>query len=127
MVDHGRYKIELTQQVITVHFYGTWNVETSRNMCRDFFKSAYKICAEPWACLVNLSQWELGGPDVWEPIIEVNHWCAKNNQMHEAVVCNYSIQKYILQELQTYLPNTESNFFNNVEAAVNWLQNNGYK
>lgn len=126
MREHGRYQIELHNRVVTVRFYEAWNQRTSEKMCREFQQKVAHLISEPWACLVDLVNWELGGPEVWEPIIEVNHWCNKNNQKLEAVVCSNAIQKYILQELQKALPNTESAFFHDEDDAKSWLNQKGF-
>lgn len=126
MHQHGWYKIEQHRQVIIVRFYSTWNKETAQKMCDDFLKVAKTIADKPWACLVDLSEWGLGGPEVWQPIIEVNHWCNQNNQKLEAVVCSIAIQEHILRNLQQALPNTEPEFFSTEVDAKEWLENKGY-
>ncbi|WP_354624712.1 hypothetical protein [Psychromonas sp. MME2] len=127
MKEHGSYKIELYEQVIIVRFISSWNRETSENMCKEFMQIASTITDNPWACLIDLTQWGLGGPEVWGPILDTNHWCAKNNQMHEAVVCSQVIQEHILRELQTALPTTKSGFFKTEADAEIWLNSKGYK
>lgn len=123
---HGSYEIELVNQVIIVRFQAAWNRETSERMCADFLKVAEKIATKPWACLIDLGRWGLGGPDVLEPIEEVNKWCATHNQMHEAVICSQTLQEYILRDLQQGLPHTRSEFFDNENDATAWLRQQGY-
>jgi hypothetical protein len=127
MLEHGSYKIELYRNMIVVRFIGAWNQETSQAMCAEFRSRACALQAEPWACLVDLQKWELGGPETWEPILEVNHWCAQNNQKMEAVVCTQSIQEYILRNLQQALPDVQSEFFSSEPDAIAWLEQHGYK
>ncbi|WP_096087851.1 hypothetical protein [Agaribacterium haliotis] len=127
MINHGAYTIEVHNNVIAVRLFAEWNVETSQSMCKEFLQHAQQISSAPWACLVDLRQWGLGGPEVWQPILEVNHWCAKSNQKMEAVVCSKIIQEYILRELQKALPDTESAFFDNEGDALLWLADHGYK
>lgn len=127
MLEHGSYKIELCKQVITVRFVGAWNKETSLKMCDEFQQEAKKIAGNPWACLIDLTKWELGGPEVWEPILQINHWCTENNQQLEAVVCSNLIQKYIVKELEKALPETESAFFSTEIEAKKWLNQYRYE
>ncbi|WP_157360223.1 hypothetical protein [Aliagarivorans marinus] len=126
MREHGWYELEQHTQVIVVRFFSDWNKRTSEHMCRDFLEIASTMADKPWACLIDLSQWGLGGPDVWEPIVEANRWCAANNQRLEAVVCSQSIQKHILEGLQEELPDTESAFFENEADARQWLSDKGF-
>lgn len=126
MQKHGSFKIERYQQIIIVRFYNAWNQQTSVQMCREFLQEAKLIADKPWACLIDLREWGLGGPEVWQPIIETNHWCADNNQRFEAVVCHQKIQEFILKDLQQHLPDTESNFFTSETEALLWLSENGF-
>lgn len=123
---HGGFKIDIVDRLIKVRFYGAWNKETSEKLRAEFREEASKLSKEPWACLVNLLDWELGGPDVWEAIIILNHWCAKNNQILEAVVCDKDIEEHIFRQLQKELPNTESAFFQTEGEALKWLAAKGY-
>ncbi|NVK23444.1 MAG: hypothetical protein HWE10_00815 [Gammaproteobacteria bacterium] len=123
---HGSYKIEVNNQTITVRFYGSWSKETSEKMCKAFMQEVTAISNKPWACIIDLTEWELGVPEAWAPIAETNRWCAKNNQVFEAVVCTMSIQKFILKALQQELPNTESEFFASESQAINWLAEKGF-
>jgi hypothetical protein len=126
MKEHGSYKIELFKRVIIVRFFDTWNKETSLKMCGEFQKKAKILTGSPWACIVDLTNWDLGGPEVWEPIIQVNDWCTENGQELEAVICITELQKYILEKTQTALPKTESAFFNTEIEAKKWLEKYGY-
>ena len=126
MGEHGSYKLELKHNLIIVRLFSSWNRQTAERMCADFMDIACTISGQPWACLVDLLNWELGGPEVMETIVEVNHWCAKNNQKMEAVVCSSSIQAYFLKELQKALPDTESAFFAHEGEAIQWLKDHGF-
>ncbi|GAA5214130.1 hypothetical protein ACFSJ3_04070 [Corallincola platygyrae] len=127
MKEHGRYQIELQDRVVIVRFFDAWNEETSRRMCAEFLQVASTIADKPWACLVDLVHWGLGGPEVMAPIIEVNNWCTENNQAMEAVVCTVKLQEVLLRELQKALPKTESQFFETESEARAWLRDAGYR
>jgi len=127
MIEHGSYEIELFKQVIIVRFFDAWNKETSLKMCEEFQREAKRITDNPWACIVDLTKWDFGGPEVWEPIVQVNDWCTENGQELEAVVCTNELQKYILEKTQKALPKTESAFFRTEIEAKNWLNKYGYK
>ncbi|GGA77731.1 hypothetical protein GCM10011369_19570 [Neiella marina] len=126
MKQHGSYQLELRDRTIIVRFTAAWNRETAESMCRDFLELAQTLAAKPWACLVDLRDWGLGGPEVMEPIFEVNHWCAANNQQFEAVVCSKQLQQFFIQQLHTALPNTESRFFETEAEALDWLNDKGF-
>ena len=120
------YLFKQGTNLVIVRCYSCWNVETAERMQADFLEAANNISTRPWACLVDLLEWELGGPEVMDSILEINHWCAKNNQRMEAVVCSSTIQEHLLRQLQQALPDTESAFFNREHDALKWLYSNGY-
>ncbi len=126
MLKQGNYSIELFEQTIVVRFFNSWTIETSLKMCEEFQKAALQISDKPWACIVDLSHWDFGGPDVWEPILKVNDWCTKNGQAIEAVICINELQKHVMEVTHKALPKTESAFFNSEVAAKKWLNDCGF-
>jgi hypothetical protein len=78
----------------------SWNVETAIRCSLEYKALAETICHSPWACVVNLLSWELGTPDIWPKIDNVNAWADKHNEKFEAVICSNSLQTYMLE--QTY-------------------------
>ena len=125
--EHGSFEIEVINQVVVLRSFGAWNVETAIHMRNDFQQIASKIANRPWACLVDLRSWELGGPEIWSPIERLNMWCDQNNQKLEAVVCSLLIQKHLLENAQKALLHSETEFFDNINKAKIWLNTKGYE
>jgi len=86
MKEHGTFELELKGQLIIVRAFDAWNIETSQSLCNNYLKLVDKIKDKPWGCFVDLTKWEHGTPDMWEPIDETNAWAKKHNQKFEAVV-----------------------------------------
>lgn len=80
---------------------------------------------KPWACLVDLSRWELSTPDMWQKIDELNEWGNENNQRFEVVICSLSIQKSLMETSHEVLTNVESKFCDKIEQAFSWLESVG--
>ena len=59
MLEHGSFEFEVVEQTLVVKCFDAWNVETVLRMCSEYKDHVKKINDKPWACLVDLTQWEL--------------------------------------------------------------------
>lgn len=125
MWEHGSFTLEVIDQTLIVKCFDAWNIETVIRMCKEYKECIEKIYDKPWACMVDLTQWELSPPQMWEEIDTLNRWGNSNNQKYEAVICSLSIQKSLMQESHSVLTNVESKFFENIEEATRWLKSVG--
>lgn len=122
MLEHGSYKFEINQQTLVVRCFDAWNIETVISMCHEYKIHVNKIKNKPWACLVDLTQWELSTPGMWDHIDELNEWGNINNQKYEAVVCSSSLQQHFMENSHEVLTNVESKFFDTLPQAYQWLE-----
>lgn len=125
MREHGSFKISIIEQTLIVKCFDAWNVETVISMCKEYQKQVSNIYDKPWACLVDFTQWELSTPDMWDYIDELNEWGNIHNQKYEAVVCNSSLQQYLMENSHEVLTNVEAKFFDSLEDAHQWLTSIG--
>ncbi|MBU2894770.1 hypothetical protein KO495_15770 [Colwellia sp. D2M02] len=125
MQEHGSFKMKIIGQTLVVKCFDAWNIETVLRLCREYKVLVNQIKDKPWACLVDLSQWELSTPEMWDEIDKLNAWGNINNQKYEAVICGMSLQKTLMEDSHTVLTNVESNFFDNIEQAYAWLSDIG--
>lgn len=125
MLEHGSFKLEVIGQTLVVQCFDAWNIETVLRMCKEYKECIEDIKHKPWACLVDLSQWELSVPEMWDEVDKLNHWGNSNNQKYEAVICGMSIQKSLMETSHEVLTNVESRFFTKVEEAYDWLASVG--
>ncbi|MDA8622168.1 hypothetical protein N9L48_05925 [Psychrosphaera sp.] len=125
MQEHGSFEINIIDQTIVVNCYGSWNHETVKRMCNEYKEHALQINDKDWACLVDLSQWELATPEMWNEIQKLNEWSNNNNQKFEAVICSLYIQKTLMEQSHTVLTNVETKFCDNIEQAYAWLNSVG--
>lgn len=120
-LEHGSFEFEVNGQVLIMRPEGAWNFETAVRCCREYKELANTINDSPWACLVNLLSWELGTPDIWPEIDEVNAWADKNNEKFEAVICSNSLQNTLLEQTYDKFTNVQTAFFDTEEEALKWL------
>ena len=122
MVEHGSYSLSISKQTLYVQCFGAWNLETAQHMGEQYKALVLKICEEPWACLLDLTKWELGTPEVWDYIDELNEWGNNHNQKFEAVVCCLSLQRALIEKSHEVLTEVDGRFFENMEQARAWLK-----
>ncbi len=121
MPNHGSYVINTIDQLLTIKAYNDWNMETVFSYCQSFKKEAMKIKSQHWSCLVDLSEWSLGPPEMIYELQKLKRWSTENNQMIEAIVINSSLQKqFLLKSCQAGI-NSQSRFFDNKAEALYWL------
>lgn len=121
MPKHGSYSITTHKQILTMKAYDEWNIETVISCCRSFKIKANKLKHKNWACLVDLSEWELGPPEILHEIKKLNVWSEKNNQTFEAVVIKNALQRQLLEITHMAFNNIQAKFFDNHHDALSWL------
>lgn len=125
MNEHGSYQMALRGQVLVINIHGAWNLETTQRWCLEYMSLADTLKKEPWACFVDLTEWELSTPECIACIDRVNDWGNLNNQKYEAVICRSLLQQKILKQMHQRLPNVQTEFFQDEDQAWQWLQEEG--
>lgn len=121
MQTHGSYTISSDNQILTMKAYDEWNIETVISCCNIFKEEAKKLMHSSWSCIVDLSEWELGPPEMLDEIKNLNIWSEKNNQRFEAVIIKNPLQQQLLENTHTVFENIQSQFFDNHDDAIGWL------
>ncbi len=125
MQSHGSFEVTIIDQTLTVKAFGAWNYETALSYGEEFKQLACKLRNKPWACLLDLTEWELFTSDSWDYLNELNEWCNINNQKYEVIICSSPTQKALLEKTHVLLPNVEARFFDDFENAYKWLKHVG--
>lgn len=123
--EHGEYQLILEGQILKVKCLGSWNIELVKRMAKEFKEVATSISDKPWACMVDLLDWQLGVPEMWEEIYLINKWSCKNNQKFEVVVTNNTLMKSLLEKSHTAFTGVDTVVFYNQGYAKRWLQSKG--
>lgn len=125
MREHGFFEMKILDQTLVIKCIGCWNFETILHIEKEYKELASTINHKPWACLVDLIEWELTSPETLEHISVINKWGNLNNQRYEVVVCNLAIQKAVFKDSHKVLTNVETTFRHNLEDAYKWLSSKG--
>ncbi|AZQ84275.1 hypothetical protein EKO29_09725 [Colwellia sp. Arc7-635] len=120
-LEHGSFEFEVVGQILIMRPKGAWNFETALRCCQEYKELAKTLLHSPWACLVDLSSWELGTPDIWNEIDKVNAWADQNNEKFEAVICSNSLQITLLEQTYNKYKNVQTAFFETESEALKWL------
>jgi hypothetical protein len=120
-IEHGSFEFELKGQILIMRPEGAWNVETAIRCCKEYKTLADTINHSPWACAVNLLSWELGTPDIWLEIDNVNAWAEIHNEKFEAVICSTSVQTAMLEKTYEKFTNVQTKFFDTEDESLEWL------
>jgi hypothetical protein len=126
MQEHGSYSLEVKGQTHILKAYGAWNYETVQRWGAETKQLVSTINLTPWACLIDLTEWELATPDAREYVYNLNLWFNDNNLKHLAIVYSLYIQKEILKISQAVLTNVEIKYFDTLEEAEKWLNSIGF-
>lgn len=124
MQEHGAFDICIEGRTIVINATGAWNVETALSWGNEYQNLVRKLNRLPWACLVNLTEFELLVPEAWEHVKQISTWSNQNNQKYEAVVCSASYQEAMVEITQGLMTNVESKIFLNLQQARSWLHQN---
>lgn len=125
MLQHGSFDIACKDKTIIVKCMGAWNIETVQEFIPIYKKYVLAFDGQPWACLLDLTQWELATPEAWELIDELNVWGNANNQRYEAVICSISFQQIFVEQSHLVMPNVEKKFCDDLAQAQQWLASVG--
>ena len=125
MQPHGSFKLSVIDRVIIIEAIGAWNYEAAVVFANEYKKRIEQLNKRPWACLIDLTNWELFTPEASDYLDDINRWAERNNQRFEVVVCGLSIQKALLEKNQEAFTNVETKFCENIEQAYEWLKSVG--
>jgi hypothetical protein len=121
MGEHGHYILSSENQILTLKASGAWNIETVKSCCEAFKDAVEQLKEQSWSCLFELTDWELGPPEMWNEIIALNHWSEVNNKKLEAVVITNNIQKFFFEKSHKNYVKTQPKIFDSEVAARLWL------
>jgi len=129
MQEHGSYEMKRQDQLIVITALYAFNKEGILKWAQDYKALVETIKDEPWACLCDITQWELFTPDAWDVIDEVNHWCNANNLKYLVFICDSDIelvQQDMLNKSHSVMTNVRVKFCDNIQEAYNWLDSLGF-
>lgn len=132
MKEHGRYQIDVHDQMVLFTVSGAWNVPTFQSFCRDLKNTVLEFEGLPWAIVTDMRAWELGPPDIFEEVNLLIPWLDSHHLKFEAIVVSNNVYKGITARLRNDIPsgeetnspnsNYETRFFLDHNEAVDWCE-----
>lgn len=119
---HGSFTLQTQGKTIEICAYGAWNEQTSKLFRETYMQQAQVLCAAPWACLINLLEWELGTAEILKIGKELNAWSYQHNQRYSAIVCDLSLHRQLIEKIQEPTKSIEHQYFTQSEPAKDWLR-----
>ncbi|MDX9857070.1 MAG: hypothetical protein RBT76_04730 [candidate division Zixibacteria bacterium] len=125
---HYSFVVDESNAVIYEKIHGVWQAKTARSYHDDFMKEVEPLTANPWAKLVDLTNWKTSYPEVIDIIGNHLAWCMSNNLgLSINVLNNPSTFRQLLKMFTTGATRDISHTFRtSVEAEQflreNWIQ-----
>ena len=126
MQTHGSYKLQVHKHTVTFIAYDSWNYEAVVEWGNEFKGIVMQMNNEPWVCIVDLTEWELGTPEARGYLSELYIWLNNQNLKYLAVICGLSIQRDILEQTYKILTKVERKYCIDLDEANDWLKNVGF-
>ncbi|MBA6391491.1 hypothetical protein H4J38_11970 [Colwellia sp. BRX10-3] len=125
---HGRWKIEVRDQVLMQWFADSWNEEAVVKYITEFKAAAAPLIDDEWAIISVFEQWELGIPEIEHHVTELCEWFKQHGCVKDCHVYSSNILKSM--QLEKMIPHTDEGYercvFHNVNDAITWLNTEGF-
>jgi len=125
---HGRWKIEVSNQVVMQWFADSWNEEAIIAYVKDFQSNAKPLSGSRWAIISVLEDWQLGVPAIESHVVEHCRWFLANGCVRDCHV--YTPDALKKMQLEKMIPHSEGNYtrciFTSIEEAIQWLEEEGF-
>lgn len=125
---HGRWKIEVCDQVVVQYFADTWNEEAAIAYIKEFQQQVAPLIKTRWAILSVFEDWQLGLPCIEKHIIAHCLWFQQNGCEKDCHV--YSTNKFKEMQLDKLVPEGDSGYekrlFTHSQAAIDWLNSQNF-
>jgi|TARA_R110000764_G_scaffold29279_3_gene68746 hypothetical protein len=125
---HGRWKIKVEDKVVMQFFADSWNEEAVIAYIKEFKVAVTPLINDDWAIISVFEQWELGIPEIEHHVIEHCQWFKQHGCIKDCHV--YSRNRLKSMQLEKMVPTTDVGYercvFDNVNAAIEWLDSQGF-
>lgn len=120
MRKHGHFIIKQESNLLFSYFFGAWNIEQTLTYAEQVKCSVQTLQNQPWARIVDLSQWEGGGEEVTKPLIDLQLWSEYNNCVQTLFINPPLIPKYLLEKYGD--PFSSYQIVQSEDEAKEWLK-----
>ena len=123
-----RFELKVVDSTLYFHVDGAMDEGLLKAVFGKVFHLITNDLKEPWASVMDLTEWGLHTPEAEENLIKFQHWAYKNGQRAEVCITagnqfKESVRKkmYADQKLEV-----EHIFVDNMDEGRKWLLDNGY-
>ncbi len=120
MLQHGLYKIEIEGNLLISQFFGAWNYEQTKSYQEQVKIEAGPLLDNPWARIVDLSQWEGGGEETIAPLIMLQKWSEQHNCVQVVFVNPPLVPAFMLEKYGD--PYGNYKVVKTIAEAKSWLK-----
>ncbi|MGF1741415.1 hypothetical protein L4C34_10115 [Vibrio profundum] len=120
---HGRWSMEEFEgRILRYKCWGSWNAEGCVDLLNHIKGMQDEIDKGPWGTLIDIREWELCPPEVWEAINNMVVWYNAHGLAFETLVYHSEIHRHLVSQGHEtlYRPNTA--FFTDYDEAHQWAK-----
>jgi len=122
MRKHGHFIIKQKNNLLFSYFFGAWNIEQTLTYAEKVKCSVQILQEQPWARIVDLSQWEGGAIEVTKPLKELQLWSEHSNCIQTLFINPPLIPKFMLEKYGD--PYASYQVVRSEAEAMEWLKAN---
>jgi hypothetical protein len=122
MRTHGHFILRQENNLLFSYFFGAWNIEQALTYTEQVKRSVQTFKKQPWARIVDLSQWEGAGEEVTKPLADLQRWSEHNNCIQTLFINPPLIPKYMLEKYGD--PDGHFHIVQSEGEAREWLKAN---
>ena len=121
---HGSYHLTMKDKTIISKSFGSWNDVTIKNFIKEYKDMAISLTDQPWAGVVDVTEWQLATHDAEVLAKEFEIWCSDHNRMFVAIVGSSPMIKFQLTRsgLSNQSDKMNVSHFSTTTQAYNWLK-----
>lgn len=125
MQAHGSFELAVSNRTLIIKAIGAWNYETMLQFGSEYIQLVEQFQSDTWACLIDLEEWDLATPDIWEYADQLGELSNDSKLKYQAVICASNIQQILVAKNQQALTNVETKFCDDLPQARAWLKSVG--
>ena len=98
---HGNWTIQVDPEHhrLVTECLDSWNEAGAEAFCKEYMEQAERLASESWVGIVDVSDWQFGVEEIWQPIEELNKWAVSKGQFAEIYVCNGIIKRKMMEDM----------------------------
>ncbi|WP_206483301.1 hypothetical protein [Thalassotalea sp. G2M2-11] len=122
MTIHGKYNVELIDNILFVKLSGSFNCAGTEAYVATVKQYIAELAGQPFAMLIDDLDVEGGTPEAYQKLNDYNEWLVSQPIVGKAFIIKSLAIKEIVLERTPSLKQQQIEFFQDVESAEQWLR-----